>query len=144
MGAVSAEEILASAVVAAVISSVVSLVVARWQANATVAAAQVSAQVERDKASDEEKRQCRAALVRVVEAWQIAGMEQAEWSVRQEQAGKALGGLFEVATILGARVQTPEFNELIDALSTRSEEGLQRAGALWPRVQVVIVAVLAD
>ena len=143
MGAISLEEVLGSAGVAVVVSGVVSLLVARSTAKATVEAAQVTAREERAKAADEERRQCRAALVRAVEGWHIAALEDADWSVRQENAGKARGGLIEVATILGRRVRTPEFEQLIESLAARNEDDLRRAADFWPPVQQAIVTVLS-
>lgn len=82
------------------------------------------------------------ALVRAVEGWHIAALEDADWAVRQENAGKARGGLIEVSTILGERVRTTEFEELLELLAARNEDDLARATTLWPRVQQAIITAL--
>jgi hypothetical protein len=133
---------LASAVVAAVIAGIVSLVVGRWTSRATAAAARVAAREGRAKAADEERRQCRAALVRATEGWHIAALEDADWRVRQENAGKARGGLIEVASILGERVRTSQFEQFLSFLAAREETDLERAAELWPRVQETIIGAL--
>jgi hypothetical protein len=144
VGRISLGELLASAGVAAVISGIVALVVARWQASATIEAAQATIQAARVTTDAEVARQCRDALRRTVEALQIVGTTEVEWAVRQEQAGKALAGLIEVVAILGQPVRTTHFDQLIDALNARTEEGLVLANRLWPRVQIQIITVLAD
>lgn len=118
------------------------MLVARSTAKATVEAAKVTAREERAKAADEERRQCRAALVRAVEGWHVAALQDADWSVRQENAGKARGALIEVATILGTRVRTPEFEQLIAFLAARNEDDLRQAVQYWPPVQHAIVTAL--
>lgn len=120
------------------------MLVARSTARATVEAAQVAAREERAKAADEERRQCRAALVRAVEGWHIASLHDAEWNVRQENSGKARGGLIEVASILGGRIRTTEFDRFVQLLAATRESDLAEAGMLWPQVQQSIVSELGD
>lgn len=105
-------------------------------------AAQVAAQEERAKAADEERRQCRVALRSAVEGWHIASLEDAEWSVRQESAGKARGALIEVSALLGPRIRTAEFAQLLELLAAQTEDDLRQAKVLWPLVQHAIVAAL--
>ena len=125
------------------ISGVVSLFVARAQAKATVEAAQATVTAARVTADADLARQCRKAFRRAVQSLQIAGDDAVPWTVRQEQVGRALAGLFEVGAILGPAIRTNDFELLIDALNARTEEGLAQANLLWPRVQQEIVALLA-
>ena len=124
------------------ISSVVALFVGRSAAKATVEAARIAADAERAKAADEDKRQARAALMRALEGWDIAILDDADWRVRQENAGRARRGLIELVAIFGVRVKTPDFDELLERLSARDESDLQRARELWPTVQQAILRVL--
>jgi uncharacterized membrane protein YhiD involved in acid resistance len=137
VGVAAVADLVGPAVVAAVVSGIVALVVARYTARATVDAARLAATEERAK-------QCRAALVRAVESWQIANLQEAEWKVRHENAGKSRAGLIEVQTILGGRVKTNDFEQLVRLLSAEKEDDLNAAKDLWPSVQESIVGALSD
>lgn len=142
MGLISIETVLGSAVVAALISGVVSLRVARSTAEATVKAARVAAREGRARAADEERRLGRDALVRAVEGWHMAALEDADWSVRQESAGKARAALIETATILGSEVRTEDLDRMLKLLEARNEEDLRAAADIWPAVQQTIMAAI--
>lgn len=142
MGDLSVEVLLGSAVVAALISGLVSVFVARKTAQATVDAAQVAAREGRARAADEERRLGRDALVRAVEGWHMAALEDADWPVRQESAGKARAALIEIATILGDDVRTQDFDRMLQLLEAKDEEDLTIAAGVWPAVQQTIMTTI--
>lgn len=129
MGLVSFEEILRSAaIVAAVISGLFALAAARSAKRATLTAARFAADEAREK-------EARAALGRAIVGWQIAAKEDAEWRVRQESAGQARAALIELSIIPAVTIRTPEFDQIVELLTARSEADLAQADELWPKVE---------
>jgi hypothetical protein len=114
-----------------------SVVVARSTARAAATAAKVAATADLET-------QCRAALRRALESWQIAALEEVEWAVRHENAGKARAGLIEVRMILGGRVRTADFDELVRLLAAEDEADLNAAKERWQPVQASIEAAMSE
>jgi hypothetical protein len=74
----------------------------------------------------------------------MAKLRDADSTVRLAKARDARHSLIQVGTLLGARVQTRDFNQLILFLGVGDEDSLDEAARLWSGVERALMSALSE